>query len=634
MAPGNWGHWSIMRTVQAEKSMKNIKFKLIDATILTGLVITVIIFSPKGFDSFNLIKLIALTITSLMAALGLFQNFVQKKYANGKFRSRGLTPLSKWLLICFSITILLSSLINYENLSRTLLGYPGRYNGVVYYISLLIIVIWISQNSETKIIHKILRYFLNVTGFLVSGYGFLQAMGWDFVSWENPYNPVIATFGNPNFAAAYCAIISIWHFGNILEFKGNIRIFHFIGFVLALYVSIVTESIQGPLLSGLGIALLILVKFHNKYGPSAKTYSTLFTTIVLSLFLLVSMFGVGPLGRDLYEPTLRIRFLYWKTAWTAITQNLFFGTGPDTFAENYKIYREPEIAETWGWSVFADSAHNVFLNFGVSFGLISLLILISLFIVSLKNAIRYILRKQSSDREVRLFAIVFVLFFLQAQFSIEQIGLSIPLWILFALFLRKDSEAVLEMSAQIKNSRKTNISEVITVPIYIGILLVGLLFGSKLQMNNANFLRLYGYISNPNDQTRVNQDFVDNIGLNFRQDPRYSVRIAQYSLLFGNADEGVRFLRELISKNPSAPEPLELLAIFLEEKGDKFNALEFRRKLEQVDPYNLQNLLRIALLLQQDAKYETADNYFKRIISVSPQSQEAMKSREQLELGR
>ena len=43
-------------------------------------------------------------------------------------------------------------------------------------------------------------------GLVLSIYGFLQIQGQDIYNWNNPYNSMISTLGNPNFASAMLAI--------------------------------------------------------------------------------------------------------------------------------------------------------------------------------------------------------------------------------------------------------------------------------------------------------------------------------------------------------------------------------------------------------------------------------------------
>ena len=52
----------------------------------------------------------------------------------------------------------------------------------------------------------------------------MQISGIDFVTWNNQYNAVISTVGNPNFAAAIMAIIATLNFGFALIHSLEIRI--------------------------------------------------------------------------------------------------------------------------------------------------------------------------------------------------------------------------------------------------------------------------------------------------------------------------------------------------------------------------------------------------------------------------
>jgi hypothetical protein len=51
-----------------------------------------------------------------------------------------------------------------------------------------------------------------LTGGILSIYGLMQINGNDFVAWNNPYNSMIATLGNPNFASSLLALIALISF--------------------------------------------------------------------------------------------------------------------------------------------------------------------------------------------------------------------------------------------------------------------------------------------------------------------------------------------------------------------------------------------------------------------------------------
>ncbi len=45
-----------------------------------------------------------------------------------------------------------------------------------------------------------------LAGLFTATYGLLQKAGIDSIPWNNPFNPIIAALGNPNFASGYLGI--------------------------------------------------------------------------------------------------------------------------------------------------------------------------------------------------------------------------------------------------------------------------------------------------------------------------------------------------------------------------------------------------------------------------------------------
>jgi hypothetical protein len=62
-----------------------------------------------------------------------------------------------------------------------------------------------------------------VVGFISGTYGVLQHLGKDPIKWNNPYNAVIGTLGNPDFAAAVMAILAVITFGVLIKAKSDIK---------------------------------------------------------------------------------------------------------------------------------------------------------------------------------------------------------------------------------------------------------------------------------------------------------------------------------------------------------------------------------------------------------------------------
>ena len=79
-----------------------------------------------------------------------------------------------------------------------------------------------------------------------------------------------------------------------------------------------------------------------------------------------------------------IRKIVWTGAlriWQANPKNFLIGTGPETFAESYYQFRPIEHNQTSEWELLYNKAHNEFLNYLATTGLLGLLSYLLLLII-------------------------------------------------------------------------------------------------------------------------------------------------------------------------------------------------------------------------------------------------------------
>ena len=103
-------------------------------------------------------------------------------------------------------------------------------------------------------------------GLLTSLYGLAQHFKHDFVQWNNPYNSILGTLGNPDFAAALMAIFLILNFGMAIQ-KNYVTWARSVASVnvgLLSTVIIFSQVRQGLLAAVLGIALILTVWMHQR----------------------------------------------------------------------------------------------------------------------------------------------------------------------------------------------------------------------------------------------------------------------------------------------------------------------------------------------------------------------------------
>ena len=104
-----------------------------------------------------------------------------------------------------------------------------------------------------------------ILGFGLSLYGLLQNSGKDFVDWNNPYNSVILTVGNPNYAAALLAIFGVSSLGILIinSASATIKTLSALNSVLIFYTIYLSNARQGTISFLVGSAVIAI--YYAKY---------------------------------------------------------------------------------------------------------------------------------------------------------------------------------------------------------------------------------------------------------------------------------------------------------------------------------------------------------------------------------
>jgi O-antigen ligase len=254
-----------------------------------------------------------------------------------------------------------------------------RKNGLLSYFSLAVIMlasaIFVRMNN-VKILFKVTVCIAVVTVF----YAFLQTTGNDFVEWNNPYNPVITTVGNPNFAAALMAVMGALIFSTVWNSAFTFK-FRLAGAVLCLLLLLAIDrsNARQGLLSyaiGIGAFLIILLWIKNRW---LGIISLLIGSVIV-FFSILGMLQIGPLEKFLYKGSVTIRGYYWKTGIEMFQSNPFTGVGMDRYGSFFKFYREIEYPLRYGYDITSSNAHNtiiqIFSTAGFFAGLAYILILV------------------------------------------------------------------------------------------------------------------------------------------------------------------------------------------------------------------------------------------------------------------
>jgi hypothetical protein len=224
--------------------------------ILGGLAIVTLYFHTTIADPFNSPKLWILMLIGAWL-LGYVVGF--KKLI---FLSKPLKQLNIILLVFLILMLIAVLLTDFKYVA--LFGETQRRNGFFQYLALSIVLMATAMFTRLFNIKKLflVTFFLGIVSVT---YSLMQTTGNDFVSWDNPYNTVISTLGNPNFAAAVMAVMGVISFSSIFnsDFNPSSRIFAVILVLMLVFVIYRSNARQGLLSIAIGSGVFFIIWIFN-----------------------------------------------------------------------------------------------------------------------------------------------------------------------------------------------------------------------------------------------------------------------------------------------------------------------------------------------------------------------------------
>jgi len=609
------------RTVKVTRSTDAIPIRWLLGCIL----LVTLYFNPKLADPFNSPKLwILLVISSWLA--GYVVSFRKRIFGNKSVKN------FYYLIILFLI-ILTIAVVTSDFKYIAIFGETQRRNGFLQYFSLSIVIIAASLFVRVYNIKKLVfvTYFIGSTSVV---YSLLQTTGNDFVAWNNPYNSVISTLGNPNFAAAVMAIVGVITFGSVFipTLKYNQRIFAAGLSLFLLFAIFRSNARQGLIAYALGVGTFLVIWLwvkNKKYGYiSAALGMIFFVSSVLG------MLQIGPLERYLYKSSVSIRGYYWRASIEMLINHPFFGVGIDSYGHYFKEFREVNYPLTYGFQLTSTNAHNTFLQFFATGGIFLGIAYLALNGYILNRAIFGIKNLTGSNR-LYLSAVfsAWLAFHAQSLISIDNIGISVWGWFLGGAIigLSVSSSTLsggIEELPQLKKST-INLGRVATsgFATLLAAVLVAILY--RGESNSYRATQVY------NLQDPATRAYFKELQLGVIDtpliDPTYKLVAASNLLQSGFVDEGLREANKIYEENPRNLDTLNLLALAFEQLNNTANAMEIREKIVLLDPWNAENYLALGKIYKNQGDLTKSNAMLAKILSFA--SKHPISSRAKEELG-
>jgi tetratricopeptide (TPR) repeat protein len=437
---------------------------------------------------------------------------------------------------------------------------------------------------------------------------------------------MIGTLGNPNFASAMLAILFVLSISGIM--LKEIALWYKVIAAIASFISVVaiikSNSRQGLLVIGISIMFYLTVYTYLK---SKKLGSLIgFVSLALSFTAILGMLQSGPLSALLYKDSVSVRGFYWRAGLEMFKSNWLTGIGVDRYEYYFKQFREPQYSLRYGYEITSSNAHNTFIQFfatsGIVVGLSYILILGYIF-----YSILAVLTRLNMEDQKKALGLLsgWVGFQSQSLISIDNIGVSIWGWVLSGSLLglilnyKKTKDKIgLKETTETKLVKIDLFQPIVSFIAMMPVIIAGALL---LKSETATFLTRSNALSTNQINKEIALQQARNVLGNPLSDPRHKlyVSISLYDL--GYQNEAEENLRKLVILDPRNIDFLRTLLVIESKNNNTLQQIEIRKKIQIYDPWNVENYLELCKLYLNIGENGKALELKKKIQLINPNSE-------------
>ena len=385
--------------------------------------ISIFLLIDQVSDPVNVTKMAALSVLAFALSFVVVAKSSRLLWADAK-----LQILAAAAFIVFSLSAVLNS---NSPLVQNFYGTYGRNTGFLTYFSLTLVFLATLVLRRTESFRNIL-YGLLAAGLVNVIYGAWTVLFGDFVSWNNPYDRILGTFGNPNFIGSFLGIFASLLVAYLLNPGTNLSV-RLIGVVILVVTFLEIRSslaVQGIVVSGGGIALVIFYYLRSRFTKWTVPVIYLSSVGVVGFIALMGALQKGPLASIVYKTSVSLRGEYWQAGINMANANPFTGVGMDAYGDWYRRSRDAQALILPGPNTTTNTAHNVFIDILASGGYPLFFAYMALIIMGLIAAIKLtFIQKEFNFVKVGLI-VTWICYQVQAIISINQIGLAVWGWVI------------------------------------------------------------------------------------------------------------------------------------------------------------------------------------------------------------
>jgi tetratricopeptide (TPR) repeat protein len=317
-------------------------------------------------DAFNVPKFAVLVAgVGLVVALRLYRIIT---HPGSRLTSYGLwVPAAA---LCLPLTV---SWVFSPYKQWALLGQYPRFQGLIPYLLFAIFGLLLVDAFGRDTLP--LAWAIVAAGTIAGGYGLLQSLGFDPLTWYfggARYPVTASTGGHPNYTGGFLAIalplaVYLW----VRAPRGRLIA---AGSAVLIMTGLITSLSQGPWAAGVGGLAVLTGGFLSATRRHARLLATVATVGIAAVMITPVVIGVLlPEDRGgLFGGTSRSRGIFWRSAILMAADSPMVGQGPNAFAVDGVRYRILEDALRNGHG-YSDDPHSIPMSFLANAGVLGLL---------------------------------------------------------------------------------------------------------------------------------------------------------------------------------------------------------------------------------------------------------------------
>jgi putative inorganic carbon (HCO3(-)) transporter len=363
--------------------------------VASAVVLTCVLFTRQALDPVNVIKLTALLLVAVALLAVVAVRVVRSRTVTLPLSAAGASAVA--LGAAFVATAATAPVA-----TIAVVGTYGRNSGLLAYAAALVLFlvgvrVFGAGGARTLVGAVVLA------GLFTAIYGLLQKAGLDAIPWNNPFNPIIAALGNPNFASAYLGVAASVGAGGALDtdWSRGWRAICAATSVLCVFTAALSASVQGPIAAAAGlfvVAVAVALNLRSRRRVPALVWLGMMAAAGIVVLLVGALAKAGPAARIFSDVGSEARTYYWDAALQMFREAPLLGVGLDHYGTFWRSARSAESAVALGGRDYSDAAHSVPLQMLAQGGLVLGLAYLAFVVVVLVALVRGLVRLRGSDR--------------------------------------------------------------------------------------------------------------------------------------------------------------------------------------------------------------------------------------------